>query len=94
MTVRAEVHHVLNTVSLDGAPRMVMATRDAFKDSIALHCHACGKDSYTHLEHHITYLLFGLGLSLIDVFNCVSAIYLSEQKRLAAKQKEDVWEGR
>lgn len=94
MPVRVEVHHVLNTMSLEGAPRMVMATRDAFKDSVALPCHACGEDSYTHLEHHITYLLFGLKLSLIDVFNCVSVIYLSEQKRLAAKQKEDVWEGR
>lgn len=28
------------------------------------------------------------------MLNCVSVIYLSEQKRLAAKQKEDAWEGK
>lgn len=39
-------------------------------------------------------MLFSLGPSLIDMLNCVSVIYLSEQKRLAAKQKEDAWEGK
>ncbi len=28
------------------------------------------------------------------MLNCVSVIYLSEQKHLAAKQKEDAWEGK
>lgn len=39
-------------------------------------------------------MLFSIGLLLIDMLNFVSVIYLSEQKRLAAKQKEDAWEGK
>ena len=33
-------------------------------------------------------------LSLCQMLNCLWVIYFSEQKRLAAKQREDAWEGK
>lgn len=39
-------------------------------------------------------MLFSLWLLLIDMLNRIYVIYLSEQKRLAAKLKEDAWEGK
>lgn len=55
---------------------------------------ACGSHGAVNLEQQITKRLFIWLLSLIDMLNWMSVIYLSEQKRLAAKQREDAWEGK